>query len=107
MTALTALQFTFTPAQQEFFASISADVNPMHMNSVAARRTQSGRTVVHGMHEVVRALDLYASASPGLPLPSKLAVRFPNPYMLGTPSISFAWKLRHLSSGCKCRWMGR
>lgn len=83
MTTLTALQFAFTPAQQEFFASISADVNPMHMNSVAARRTQSGRTVVHGMHEVVRALDLYASASPGLPLPSKLAVRFPNPVYVG------------------------
>jgi NAD(P)-dependent dehydrogenase (short-subunit alcohol dehydrogenase family)/acyl dehydratase len=83
MTISTALQFRFTPAQQEFFASVSADVNPMHMSSVAARRTQSGRTVVHGIHEVVRAMDLYASANSGLPLPTKIAVRFPNPVYVG------------------------
>jgi acyl dehydratase/NADP-dependent 3-hydroxy acid dehydrogenase YdfG len=83
MTIIAAKAFTFTPGTQEFFAKISADVNPMHMDSVAARRTQSGRPVVHGMHEVVRVLESYGAAEPGLPLPTKLTVRFPNPVYLG------------------------
>jgi acyl dehydratase/NAD(P)-dependent dehydrogenase (short-subunit alcohol dehydrogenase family) len=75
--------FQFTPELHDLFARVSGDVNPMHMSSVIARRTQSGRPVVHGMHEVVRALDSYAAVTPRLNVPSKLAVRFPNPVYLG------------------------
>lgn len=69
----------FSPELQNEFARLSGDWNPMHMSAVLARRTQSGRPVVHGMHTVLRVLDLYAESSPDLALPSKLTVRFPAP----------------------------
>ena len=36
-------------ALQERFAEFSGDRNPMHMDLVAARRTQAGAPVVHGV----------------------------------------------------------
>jgi acyl dehydratase/NAD(P)-dependent dehydrogenase (short-subunit alcohol dehydrogenase family) len=64
------------------FAGLSGDWNPMHMDPVAARRTSSGRQVVHGMHTVLRALDDFAASSPKVSLPSTLTVRFPVPVYL-------------------------
>jgi NAD(P)-dependent dehydrogenase (short-subunit alcohol dehydrogenase family) len=74
--------FKFSSERQTEFARLSGDWNPMHMSSVAARRTQSGRPVVHGMHTVLRSLDVFAASSPDLPFPSKLTVRFPAPVYL-------------------------
>jgi len=71
--------FRFSPALQTEFARLSGDWNPMHMSAVLARRTQSGRPVIHGMHTVVRTLDGYAASSGDLPFPTKLTVRFPAP----------------------------
>jgi hypothetical protein len=48
---------TFTPADQEHFAALSGDFNPMHMDPVAARRTVFGAPVVHGVHLLLWALD--------------------------------------------------
>ena len=48
---------TFTPADQEHFAGLSGDFNPMHMDPVAARRTVFGAPVVHGVHLLLWALD--------------------------------------------------
>ncbi len=53
----------FTPADQAFFAAASGDCNPMHMDPVAARRLLSGRQVVHGIHTLLSALDLWHSES--------------------------------------------
>ena len=47
----------FTPEDQQAFAAVSGDSNPMHMEAKAARRTQAGRPVVHGIHAVLWALD--------------------------------------------------
>jgi acyl dehydratase len=44
------------------FAEMSGDHNPMHIDAVAARRTQSGAPVVHGMHAILWALDELARA---------------------------------------------
>jgi NAD(P)-dependent dehydrogenase (short-subunit alcohol dehydrogenase family) len=49
----------FTPADQFAFAAWSGDRNPMHVDAVAARRLLSGRMVVHGVHTLLWALDLY------------------------------------------------
>ncbi|HXJ00490.1 MAG TPA: SDR family NAD(P)-dependent oxidoreductase [Micropepsaceae bacterium] len=57
---LAVRQFSFV--DQEAFARWSGDFNPMHMNALAARRTQAGACVVHGMHTVLWALDCLASA---------------------------------------------
>ena len=45
---------------QERFAALSGDRNPMHMDAVAARRTQAGLPVVHGIHTLLWALDSIA-----------------------------------------------
>ncbi len=47
----------FTETDQERFARLSGDWNPMHMDPIVARRTQPGAPVVHGVHLVLWALE--------------------------------------------------
>ena len=47
----------FTDVDQERFARLSGDWNPMHMDPVVARRTQAGAPVVHGVHLVLWVLE--------------------------------------------------
>lgn len=54
----------FTSADQLAFAEASGDVNPMHIDPVAARRTQAGTTVVHGIHAMLWAMDTAFSSEP-------------------------------------------
>ncbi len=49
-------------ADQLAFAALSGDYNPMHVDALAARRTQAGAPVVHGMHALLWALDALAAA---------------------------------------------
>ncbi|MET0258811.1 MAG: MaoC/PaaZ C-terminal domain-containing protein [Methylobacterium sp.] len=58
----------FTQADQERFAALSGDRNPMHMDALAARRTMAGRPVVHGIHAVLWSLDSLLPAA-GIPVP--------------------------------------
>ena len=53
----------FNRAGQLRFAELSGDTNPMHMDDLAARRTQAGAPVVHGVHAVLWALDKLAAES--------------------------------------------
>lgn len=46
-----------SPEAHQNFAIFSADQNPMHMDVVAARRTQAGLPVVHGVHNLLWMLD--------------------------------------------------
>lgn len=57
----------FNYTDQKQFASASGDHNPMHVDILAARRTQAGAPVVHGMNLLLWALDSLAAATPGLP----------------------------------------
>lgn len=57
----------FSFADQERFASASGDHNPMHVDTLQARRTQAGAPVVHGINLVLWALDSLAAAQPELP----------------------------------------
>lgn len=67
---------SFDMAQQRAFAALSGDWNPMHMDPLAARRTQAGRPVVHGVHAALWALDeLIAAGKPAAPIDA-LEVRF-------------------------------
>ena len=56
----------FTMADQIRFASLSGDHNPIHMDPIAARRTQAGEPIVHGVHVLLWLLDSVAAA--GIPL---------------------------------------
>lgn len=50
-------QRIFTIEDQIAFAELSGDYNPVHTDSVAARRYIFGRPVVHGVHILLWALD--------------------------------------------------
>lgn len=66
---------TFDEAAQQRFAALSRDVNPMHVDPVAARRTQAGAPVVHGVHAVLWGIDA-AAAGGRTKTVAKIDVRF-------------------------------
>ena len=66
---------TFTFDDQRRFAAISGDRNPMHMDPIAARRTQAGAPVVHGIQLLLWALDVFTGQGTSRPM-RKIRVRF-------------------------------
>ncbi|MDZ7782386.1 MAG: MaoC/PaaZ C-terminal domain-containing protein [Halioglobus sp.] len=50
--------FRITTEESQQFARLSGDFNPLHLDPIAARRTQFGRTLIHGVCGTLRALDL-------------------------------------------------
>jgi hypothetical protein len=48
---------TYNFTQQEDFSVLSGDFNPVHLDSIFARRELVGEIVVHGIHLVLGALD--------------------------------------------------
>ena len=67
---------TFAEKDQALFARLSADFNPMHMDPIAARRTQAGAAVVHGIHTVLWGLDKLVKAGVVTDHIASLRVRF-------------------------------
>jgi acyl dehydratase len=61
---------------QQRFAAISGDHNPLHLDPVVARRTQAGAPVVHGVHLLLWALDVLAASLDRPPLLRKLRAQF-------------------------------
>lgn len=57
MSSVVLASKTFGDIDQEVFARLSGDFNPIHMDALAARKTQAGFMVVHGIHAVLWALD--------------------------------------------------
>ncbi len=51
------LERIFDPADQEAFARLSGDYNPIHMDELLARRLLFGAPVVHGVHAMLWCLD--------------------------------------------------
>jgi NADP-dependent 3-hydroxy acid dehydrogenase YdfG len=51
----------FSAQDQELFASLSFDRNPMHMDPIAARRLLTGHPVVHGIHVLLTALEYWVN----------------------------------------------
>ncbi|MBV9065759.1 MAG: hypothetical protein JO004_08325 [Methylobacteriaceae bacterium] len=52
----------FNLNNQTWFAEISGDSNPIHLDAVAARRTLAGRPIVHGIHILLWTLNSYFSS---------------------------------------------
>ena len=71
----------FSAQDQLAFARLSGDHNPMHMDPVAARRLISGRQVVHGIHTLLHALNLWQDKS-GRQL-QRVSCTFANPVNVG------------------------
>jgi hypothetical protein len=74
---------TFDLEMQLEFANISGDFNPLHCDPVVARRLVVGKPMVHGIHEVLWAMDLWLKKQTlGIDL-VKLEVRFENSLAVG------------------------
>ena len=67
---------SFDAADQQRFADLSGDRNPMHVDALAARRTMAGEPVVHGMHTLLWALNTIAEADRTRMVPSSLRANF-------------------------------
>lgn len=72
---------TFYAEDQQLFARISRDCNPMHMDPVAARRLIAGEQVVHGIHILLTALECWQNniAAP----PTSISCSFNNTVAVG------------------------
>lgn len=75
----------FTEQDQQFFAALSRDRNPMHVDAVAARRLMTGHQVVHGIHTLLWALDRWCAN--GGRAPRSVACTFANPVSVGDPVV--------------------
>jgi NAD(P)-dependent dehydrogenase (short-subunit alcohol dehydrogenase family) len=75
-------QRSFSTADQDWFAALTHDRNPMHVDPLAARRTQFGLPVVHGVHTLLWALDVLGAQRPGF-RPAGLQARFVKPVLVG------------------------
>lgn len=68
----------FSVADQERFSDCSGDVNPIHVDPIAARRTQAGTCVVHGVHVALWAMDALTEFGKMPPSIATLKVQFKN-----------------------------
>lgn len=90
--------FTLDLAASEAFGRLSGDFNPLHLDPVRARRTPFGSTVVHGIHLVLRSLDLMADVARLRRAPAKLAAKFSSPVRTG-----MAVRLRASTDGSRLK----
>jgi len=72
---------TFCAEDQQLFARISRDCNPMHMDPVVARRLLAGRQVVHGIHMLLTAIEFWQNDTASLPV--AISCNFNNPVSVG------------------------
>lgn len=68
---------------QEEFARISGDCNPIHVDAVVARRTHAGAPIVHGIHSLVWMLDCFSRCEYRHAGVKSLKVRFLQPIYVG------------------------
>jgi hypothetical protein len=80
----------FAPQDLKWFAGISGDWNPIHVDEVVARRLLAGGVVVHGMFIVLWALnELGEFSKKGI---GNIKVQFHRPILLGQPLSLFQEK---------------
>jgi hypothetical protein len=70
----------------ERFAALSGDRNPMHMDPLAARRTQAGAPVVHGVHTLLWALQCLVEAGVVVSPIVRIKLKFPKWLYVGDES---------------------
>ncbi len=74
---------TFQTEDQERFAALSGDRNPLHLDPIFARRTPFGRPIVHGLHLVMWALERLCAAEALAFRAAGLKVDFLEPCLVG------------------------
>ena len=73
----------FSPGDLTAFAELSGDFNPLHTDPVAARRTQFGECVAHGVLVLMWALDCLQAQSTPKRRWEKISARFLRPVPTG------------------------
>lgn len=91
---------TFSLGDQRCFAEISGDANPLHVDPVHARRLLYGRAVVHGIHQVLWALDEAFAQFPAVVAVSHIACRFSGPVAVDEPC---SLTIEHTGDRLVCR----
>jgi NAD(P)-dependent dehydrogenase (short-subunit alcohol dehydrogenase family) len=81
---------TFTLDDQLAFARLTGDCNPMHVDAIAARRTQYGQPVVHGMHGLFWALEAVAAQGADLSRYRGIVAQFQKPIFVGDVVVARA-----------------
>lgn len=76
----------FNKEDQELFASLSQDRNPVHMDPVAARRLMTGHQIVHGIHLLIVAIEYWQND--GDVILGSIKASFDNPVSVGD-EVSF------------------
>jgi acyl dehydratase/NAD(P)-dependent dehydrogenase (short-subunit alcohol dehydrogenase family) len=74
---------TFDAEDQVRFTALTGDSNPMHSDSISARRTPAGAPVVHGVHTLLWLLDVIAAHHAEIANISTLKVHFRKMAYLG------------------------
>jgi len=73
----------FCLQDQLAFGELSGDFNPVHMAPVAARRSIFGAVVVHGIHSLLWALDVWSQDRPQPCTINSIRAEFARPIRLG------------------------
>lgn len=74
---------SFAAQDQQQFAQWTGDINPMHVDAIAARRLLTGQAVVHGVHTLLAALECMPAEL--LPADRCFQCDFVNPVSVGDP----------------------
>lgn len=82
---------TYTAQDQDKFAALSGDFNPLHVDPIHARRLMFGAAAVHGIHNLLWALDVWAATANAKFALSSVKAAFVKPVAVGAP---VTWSVR-------------
>ena len=77
---MTLTPFQHSMQSQSSFAELSGDFNPIHLDSISARRTMFGQIVTHGVHNVLCGIEEFLKKH--TLFINHIAVTFKNPVFL-------------------------
>jgi len=89
---MTIVTRTFSLADQQAFAELSGDFNPMHLDQSAARRLMLGGVAVHGVHLILWVMDSLAASGVALGSLRSIRAHFERPAGLGE-EITAHWQI--------------
>ena len=72
----------FTIKDQNAFAILSGDNNPIHVDKIYSRRSIYGEPVVHGVNQVLYALEILLSKTKKYLFINRIRVQFKKPVFL-------------------------